>query len=134
VGGFQLQEGGRFRGWLWKIARSKICDHHRREAGEAKAVGGSQAQTWLAQVPERWSEDSADRADQSEMTSLFHRAIPLIRAEFEDRTWDAFWRVAVEGHTTTDVAAELGISASGVRQAKSRVLRRLRAELGDFTG
>lgn len=55
----------------------------------------------------------------------------MVRSEFEDRTWQAFWRVAVEGHATAEVAADLGITANAVRQAKSRVLRRLRQELGD---
>jgi len=60
------------------------------------------------------------------------RALELIRAEFEDRTWQAFWRVTVDGQPTKDVAQELGVTPSAVRLAKSRVLRRLREELGDL--
>ncbi len=44
----------------------------------------------------------------------------------------AFWRVAVEDLSPSEVAAEMGISANAVRQAKSRVLRRLKEEMGDL--
>ena len=63
---------------------------------------------------------------------LFARALDLIRGEFEERTWAAFWRTAVEGRAAKDVAAELTMSPGAVRVAKSRVLHRLRQELGDL--
>jgi RNA polymerase sigma-70 factor (ECF subfamily) len=40
-----------------------------------------------------------------------------------------FWRIAVEGHDTKEVAADFGVTPAAVRLAKSRVLRRLRDEL-----
>ena len=64
---------------------------------------------------------------------LFARALELIRGEFEERTWTAFWRTAVEGQAAKDVAADLSMSPGAVRVAKSRVLHRLREELGDLT-
>jgi RNA polymerase sigma-70 factor (ECF subfamily) len=51
--------------------------------------------------------------------------------EFEERTWQAFWRTAVDGRSAADVGAELGMTPGAVRVAKSRVLHRLREELGD---
>jgi len=129
---FERRDGGRFRGWLWTVARNKIRDHHRRQAGRAQAVGGSDAQAWLAQIPEPWADGSADETDRNETSSIYHRAIRCVRAEFEDRTWNAFWRVAIEGHAAVEVAADLGISPAGVRQAKYRVLHRLRAELAEL--
>jgi RNA polymerase sigma-70 factor (ECF subfamily) len=62
------------------------------------------------------------------------RALDAIRGEFEPRTWQAFWKTTVEGRAPKDVAAELAMSAGAVRVAKSRVLQRLRAELGDVMG
>ncbi|MEZ6101764.1 MAG: hypothetical protein R3E01_22750 [Pirellulaceae bacterium] len=47
-------------------------------------------------------------------------------------TWDAFWRTAVLGQATADVADELGMTAAAVRKAKSRTLQRLRRQLGDI--
>ena len=59
------------------------------------------------------------------------RALDLIKNEFEERTWRAFWLTAVGDRVPNEVALELGMSAGAVRVAKSRVLRRLREELGD---
>jgi RNA polymerase sigma-70 factor (ECF subfamily) len=56
----------------------------------------------------------------------------MIRSEFEERTWQAFWRTAVDGLTAADVGAELHMKSGAVRVAKCRVLQRLREELGDI--
>ena len=56
----------------------------------------------------------------------------LVQAEFEERTWSAFWRTVVEGRPTGDVADELDMKIASVYQAKSRVLRRLRQETDGF--
>ena len=56
----------------------------------------------------------------------------LVRHEFEERTWKAFWQVTVEDRSPAEVAAAMGISANAVRQAKSRVLRRLKEEMGEL--
>ncbi len=53
----------------------------------------------------------------------------MIRGEFEERTWQAFYRVTVEGQAAKHVAENLGVTPSAVRLAKSRVLRRLREEM-----
>ena len=120
-----------FRGWLWTITRSKIVDLHRRHRDHVDAVGGSQHQMWLAQVPQHLPDDDEDPIQRSLTTSLVHRAMESVRGEFEEGTWQAFWRVTVQGDSTAEVAADWGITANAVRQAKSRVLRRLREELGD---
>jgi len=58
--------------------------------------------------------------------------LELVRGEFEERTWQAFWRAAVQGQAPADIATDLGMSPAAVRKVKSRVLRRLREELGDL--
>jgi RNA polymerase sigma-70 factor (ECF subfamily) len=50
----------------------------------------------------------------------------------QPRTWEAVWRVTVEGQSPAEVAAALGMSVGAVHTAKSRVLARLRALLTDL--
>ena len=40
--------------------------------------------------------------------------------------------MVVEDHSPTEVAAEMGMTANAVRQAKSRALRRLKEEMGEL--
>ena len=129
IGAFRRQrEGDTFRGWLYTITRSKVLDHFRkrREGG-----GGSDAARLLAEIPAPEAPDPADPAEAEAMRRLFLRGLDLIRPEFEDRTWQAFWRTAVEGRAPREVATELSMTSGAVRVAKCRVLQRLREELGD---
>ncbi|HEV3345397.1 MAG TPA: sigma-70 family RNA polymerase sigma factor [Pirellulales bacterium] len=132
VGEFRKQRShDTFRGWLRVIVRHKVVDHFRRLSREPAGAGGSEAQRRLADIAAAPVDDSAD--DPSEEVLLFHRALDLIRQDFAERTWQAFWRTAVDGVPAPDVAAELGMTSGAVRVAKSRVLQRLRAELGDLS-
>jgi RNA polymerase sigma-70 factor (ECF subfamily) len=120
-----------FRGWLKRITRNKVLDHFRRVGREPQGVGGSDAQTRLSRLPFPQSSEEESADDKPAERSLFHRALELIRQDFEERTWQAFWRTAIEGHSPQDVAEALSMSAGAVRVAKCRVLHRLREELGE---
>jgi RNA polymerase sigma-70 factor (ECF subfamily) len=124
--------GGTFRGWLRTITQNKLRDHFRKRGGEVQGVGGSSARDRLAQLPEPEPAEDVYARDEAVEGALFARALDLIRAEFEERTWAAFWGTTVEGRATKDVAADLAMTPGAVRVAKSRVLHRLRAELGDL--
>ena len=63
--------------------------------------------------------------------SLLRQALANIESHFSEQTWRAFWMVVVEGRETNDVAADLAMRPGTVRVAKSRVLKRLRLEVGD---
>jgi RNA polymerase sigma-70 factor (ECF subfamily) len=124
--------GDTFRGWLRIITRNKVHDHFRRREREPAGVGGSEARLMLSQVPEAEIREQAN-SDEAERAVL-HKALESIRAEFEPRTWDAFWQTTIDGRVAKDVAADLGMTSGAVRVAKSRVLHRLRADLGDWLG
>lgn len=124
--------GDTFRGWLRVIAHRKVMDFCRRQQRQPSATGGSDAHRRLLQLPE--PEDSDVRDPPQEVLQLHHRALELVRTQFENHTWQAFWRCAVEGQLPVDVARELGMTPAAVRKSKSRVLHRLKRELGDLLG
>jgi RNA polymerase sigma-70 factor (ECF subfamily) len=121
--------GDTFRGWLRTITKNKVHDHFRLLQREPKATGGSEAQFRWSQIPEAAWDDDGPEADES--YHLFHRALERIKTEFEERSWQAFWRVVVDGRSPQEVGQELAMSPGAVRVAKCRVLHRLRQELGD---
>jgi RNA polymerase sigma-70 factor (ECF subfamily) len=133
VGGFRKErEGDSFRGWLRRITQNKMRDHLRRVGREPPAVGGSEAQNCLNHLPVPQTPEGDSDADQLAERGLLRRTLELIRRDFEERTWQAFWQTIVEGRSPRDVAEGLAMSAGAVRVAKCRVLHRLRAELGDL--
>lgn len=120
-----------FRGWLWTITRNAVLQWRRR--AEPNATGGTTAMGRLAEVPESFVDESAadPPSTPDETAALLRRALEKIRPTVEPKTWNAFWNTAVLGQAAPEVAEELGISPASVRQAKSRILRRLRRQLGD---
>lgn len=130
---FRREVDGRaytFRAWLAGVTRNKLRDH--RRSRNLTAEGGSEAYRRFQEVPEPALPDEA--ADTDEVAGVYQRALDLMRGEFEEATWRAFWRTAVDGLSAPQVADELGMTPAAVRKAKSRVLHRLKAEVGDLIG
>ena len=124
--------GDSFRGWLRGITRNMVLQHFRRGARHPKASGGTDALLRLQEVEVGDPADAAQEDPREELDALRRRALELVRGEFEERTWRAFWQTVVDCRSPVDVAADLGVSAAAVRMAKSRVLHRLKEEFGDL--
>ncbi|MCU0713681.1 MAG: hypothetical protein MUC43_16605 [Pirellula sp.] len=91
---------------------------------------GSTAMIYSENIPDQIDEN--DSSEQTEYRSLVHRAMKQVRSEFEARSWQAFWRTTVDGIGVDQVAEELQMSKATIRQHRSRVLRRLRQQLGEI--
>lgn len=122
------------REWLWAITRRKVLAHYRNRARGPRAAGGTNVLRWIHQL--------ADKPPPEPLVGSFRhpvlvRALSLIRADFDKETWQAFQRMVCDGQPAKVVAGELGwgadrAGAKRVRQAKYRILKRLREEFGEF--
>jgi len=121
--------GDSFGAWLRTLTRHRVCDHFRRRQGQPTADGGTGAYERLVNVAQA-VEESASALSVEREGSFTRRVLDLIRVEFENRTWEVFWQIVVDGRSPADVSAAMGLSLPAVYKAKSRVLRRLREELG----
>jgi RNA polymerase sigma-70 factor (ECF subfamily) len=132
--------GDSFGGWLARITQRRVADYWRRRqrAPEGAAAGGSAARQRLAEVPEPSGRGvmptppSSAAIGPGEADDLRRRALRLIETRFEGRTWQACWRVVIDGRPIEVAAEELGLTPNAVRVAKSRVLSCLRDEFGSL--
>jgi RNA polymerase sigma-70 factor (ECF subfamily) len=120
-----------FRGWLWGITRFKIADHFRARKDVPAGAGGSTALAAMNQAPDA-ALPAPDESEADDRAQLLHRALDMIRADFAEHTWQAFWRSAVDGRPASDVGRELNMTPDAVYQAKARVLRRVREEFAEL--
>lgn len=131
-----LRVSGAFRSWLWTITANKVRDIVRRHQQQTRASGGSTALRHLQEVVDeaQWlgEAESSDPTSPRALQALVARALAQVRVDFEPRTWEIFQRSVVDQQPTSKVATEYGISQTAVRQIRSRVLRRLRQQLGDL--
>lgn len=124
------QNGSSFRGWLWVITRNQVRLFFRRRDGAARAVGGTDAQMQFAEQPDSTPElDEVEPDAEQTRRQVLQRALELVKSDFNETTWQAFARITLQGCSISEVAVELELTENAVRQAKFRVLRRLREEL-----
>src|SRR5439155_9907494 len=92
---------GSFRGWLFTVTRNKLHDLRERQR-RGRGAGGTSALERLDALPGR--EDEA-LWDEEFRRHLFAAAAEQVRGEFEEATWQAFWRTAVDGVKPAAVAS-----------------------------
>ena len=123
--------GDTFRGWLRTITKNKVVDLIRIRGKTPLVDGGTEANDRIQQVADlKWEEDDDSRT--VEKAELLERALTLVQGDFEHKTWQAFWLTTVEGIPTSEVAEKLAMQTGAIRQAKFRVLQRIREEFGDL--
>jgi RNA polymerase sigma-70 factor (ECF subfamily) len=113
-----------------------VNDHFRRTGRELQAIGGTDAVRFFEQVPvvepnTSSSMDGLEKEDRQIQNVMLRQALENIRPCFSCQTWTAFWMVVVDGREAIDVAKDLAMRPGTVRVAKSRVLKRLRLEMGE---
>lgn len=118
------QNRGRFRAWLFRVARNHALIQLRKLKRGVTATGDSGVQNALAS-------HSADSQSDTEFDAAFRRrafrwAARRVRETVKQQTWDVFARTAINGESPASVAQDLGIEIGAVYLARSRVMSRLR--------
>lgn len=128
------QQRGSFRGWLFTIVQNRLTDHRRREGIREHAVGDTNAHHQLQQLPQQSDADSSAEWDADYQRQLFVYAASIVKQDFNDATWQAFHKTAVDGLAAKDVAQELGLTVAAVYLAKGRVMTRLKEQIRLLVG
>jgi RNA polymerase sigma-70 factor, ECF subfamily len=123
------QKGDTLRGWLYTITYTRFLDHLRRKDHAARAVGGSEAQARLLELPDCHADPGTTEEDEN---TLVRRAVDMVLDDCKEETRQAFLRVVIAGQRPADVARDLGMTANAVYLAKSHILRRIREEFGQL--
>jgi RNA polymerase sigma factor (sigma-70 family) len=119
-------ERGRFRNWLLTVVRSKLNNFLAKQQRQPELAGATTLQLKIDQLSHS-AEASDWEADY--YRAIFHWAATRIRSEFQESTWQAFWRTTIDERDGKAVAESLGLSVGAVYVAKSRVIARLKEEI-----
>jgi RNA polymerase sigma-70 factor (ECF subfamily) len=122
---------GRFRDWLFRIARNLMINFLTRPKHRPLGTGDTNIARFLEQQCDPSSE-SAEWFDGEYRREVFRWAAARVQPVVNQKTWAAFWQSSVLGRPIREVAAELGMSCGSVYIARSRVMARLRDEVQRF--
>ena len=129
--GFELErERGRFRTWLWRVTHNAVVDWSRRRGRRARAEEEARKETPVAQGPEETELESEWLAAHRRRVLEF--ALQQVRSQSQERTWQCFELHILQGRSSGDVAAELGLTANSVYVNASRVLAKVRQQCAEY--
>jgi RNA polymerase sigma-70 factor (ECF subfamily) len=117
-------ERGRFRDWLFRIARNLMVNFLTRRKHRPIGTGDSGIAELLVQQCDPTCEELAT-FELEYRREVFHWAAEQVRRQVKPRTWRAFWMSTMEGASIRDTAQALNMSCGAVRIARSRVMGRL---------
>ncbi len=124
---------GKFRTWLFRIARNQLVDVLRKLRKQTNARGGT---TMIGMLEQYSTGEGRVENDllMSHRRELFRWAADRVRPDVALSTWEAFWLTSVDDRPVAEVAGTLGLSIGAVYIARSRVLARLRSVVRDWEG
>ncbi len=112
---------GRFRTWLYRIARNQWITLISKKKLDVPGGGTSN----FLRLMEHAEDVSPDKLRSEYRRELFRIAAAKVRDSFQPKTWEAFWRTAVLEQSVEQAARELGMTAGAIYLARGRVTHRL---------
>ncbi len=124
-------ELGRFRDWLFRIARNLMINFMTRRHHQSIASGDSHIAELLDQQFDPNSVETAE-FEFEYRREVFRLAAEQVRRQVKDATWQAFWLTSTEQKSVAEVASQLSISIGAVHIARSRVRASLRKWVAEW--
>ena len=112
-----LRDVGAFDGWMYRIARNAITDHHRSRARRAVPLDATDVDVDVA-------EEAVEPAD-----ALLTACVRTLLDRVPDSYRQALELTDLGGLTQEQAGAHLGLSTSGMKSRVQRGRRLLRAEI-----
>lgn len=122
------QRIGAFRTWLRRILVNRLQNFWRQRGRNISAGNSADQDDFARRLQELEAPQSelAARWDLEHNQHVVRRLLKLVEPKFSVTTQQLFRRLALDGASASDVAAEFELTLGAVFTAKSRVLRELR--------
>jgi len=127
---YQYDPGRTFRGWLRRLCHSRAIDLIRKRKTEFVRFHADQPADEQVLLAESGGGDELDELESRRSLLLHHveQVQQTVKQRVDPNSWQAFWRIAVDGCSVREAANNMGMSYAAVFAAYKRVGRMLRAE------
>jgi len=126
---------GRFRDWLFRIARNLMINFLTRR--KHQSLVGSECIAELIDLQPQATELDPEVTREFELEyrrERFWLAADKVRQQVKPHTWEAFRLTAIEQYSVAAAARELDMKEGSVVVARCRVLARLRTAVAELEG
>jgi len=117
------RQKGKFRAWLFRIARNQVINWVSKRASE-RCLGREADVNELSQI-ESASEANLE-IELDYRREMFRLAAAQVRDTFSESNWNAFWLTAVLGESIESVAEKLDRTPGSIYVARSRATARIK--------
>lgn len=124
---------GRFRDWLFRIARNLMINFLTRKKFQSLSSRDCVAELLSMHPDSSASDPNATTEFELEYRrELFWLAADTVRSQVRPNTWEAFRLTAIEEHSVAKAARQLGMKEGAVLVARCRVLARMRIAVAEL--
>lgn len=118
---------GKFRSWLFRVARCVWMNRGRSLRRRPGLVGGSSMMRAVEDEHAVDGNEEMERQWENEYRrQIFARACDRVSESADPASWDTFWRTTVLDHDCNEVAEDLGIPIGTLYVRRSRMLAKVK--------